>query len=139
MKIKTILLITLALILSGCGNQNISALEKYLEATSYVKNEGWKVDEVEKEGKDFYAVTLKMSKSYESSYKFMYALSSSDYERMAKVKSLHSGFLMDICLELTADNTFWDSLTIDSFYFFINVDNRLLNFDNDNICKRPKK
>jgi len=140
MNIKTVLLMALtSLILSGCGDENTASIEKYLKTTSYVKDDGWKVDDIDKID-NYYYVTIKMNKKYEASYKLMYSLSRSSREASSNLESLHNGFLAEMCptLQTDAGKMFWETTKINYFLLNIAVDGKLVSFDNTG-CSRPKK
>ena len=129
---KKILLISLAsLMLSGCGDENSELIENYLNTTSYVKNDGWKVDDINKINTGYY-VDIKMNSKYEASYKFMYALSRSSREGSENLEALHRRFLKDMCprIKTKEGKAFWDKIKIDYFMLNITVDGKLINFDN---------
>jgi len=129
---KKILLISLAsLMLSGCGDENSELIENYLNTTSYVKNDGWKVDDINKINNGYY-VDIKMNSKYEASYKFMYALSRSSREGSENLEALHRRFLKDMCprIKTKEGKAFWDKIKIDYFMLNITVDGKLINFDN---------
>ena len=57
--------------LSGCADENSQLIENYLNTTSYVKNDAWKVDDINKIDNGYY-VDIKMNSQYEASYKLMF-------------------------------------------------------------------
>jgi len=134
---KKILLILLApLMLSGCGDENTTLIENYLNTTSYVKNDGWKVDDINKIDNGYY-VDIKMNSQHEASYKLMYSLSRSSRDASENLESVHRGFLKDMCprIKTEAGKAFWETIKIKYFMLNITVDGKLINFDNT-VCGR---
>ena len=129
---KRILLISIAsLMLTGCADENSQLIENYLNTTSYVKNDAWKVDDINKIDNGYY-VDIKMNSQNEASYKLMYSLSRSSREASENLESVHRGFLKEMCprIKTKAGKAFWDKIKIDYFMLNITVDGKLINFDN---------